>query len=340
MRPRLSPCATVPRIWNGAPRKRRATSTSPAVTSPRMCVEDTISPSISTSSTTRVLERRLGAAAGRRRPWRGGRSGSSPPPRPCGRPRRSTSSRSMNSCALWAENVPSNGITTSSRTPSSAIRSALTASEVSSFGADSGATTVRGCGSKVSTVSAPRITSRWPMCTPSNSPTARWRARGRASGSQVTSIVATRKPTTGLRVPSWRGSAMRDQPVRVGQAHECLGERRRTATPWRRAAGVVGLEAHLGQEAERVGERHDPLLVGVRHVERADRGPPQLEAVGVAEVGDQRADVGARGALDRQPRAVAVAPQQLEARHLDLALGGLDRLAAAGAARTRARRRP
>ena len=59
---------------------------------------------------------------------------------------------------------------------------------VGQLGAESGATTARGCGSKVSTVSAPRMTSRWPMCTPSNSPTARWRSRGRASGSQVTSI--------------------------------------------------------------------------------------------------------------------------------------------------------
>ena len=51
---------------------------------------------------------------------------------------------------------PSNGITTSSSTPSEAIRSVFVASEVSSFGAESGATTVRGCGSNVSTrVGAP-----------------------------------------------------------------------------------------------------------------------------------------------------------------------------------------
>ena len=57
--------------------------------------------------------------------------------------------------------------------------------------------------------------------------------------------------------------------------------------------------------------------------------PPQLDAVGVAEVGDQRAHVGARRALDRERRALAVAPELLEARHLDLALGHLDDLTGA-----------
>ena len=59
----------------------------------------------------------------------------------------------MNSCGPWAANERSNGITTSSRTPRPAIRSVLMSSDVSSFGAASGATTWRGCGSKVSTVS-------------------------------------------------------------------------------------------------------------------------------------------------------------------------------------------
>ena len=47
-----------------------------------------------------------------------------------------------------------------SSTPRPAIRSALVASVVSSSGAVCGETTIRGCGSNVSTVSAPRITSR------------------------------------------------------------------------------------------------------------------------------------------------------------------------------------
>ena len=57
-------------------------------------------------------------------------------------------------------------------TPSAAISSAFTARLVSNLGACWGATTDTGCGSNVSTLSAPRITSRWPRCTPSNVPTA------------------------------------------------------------------------------------------------------------------------------------------------------------------------
>ena len=94
----------------------------------------------------------------------------------------------MKSCGERLANAPSNGITTSSRTPSPAIRSAFVSSDVISFGAVSGETTVRGCGSNVSTVSAPPITSRWPTCTPSNSPTATWRGRDSTSGSHVTCI--------------------------------------------------------------------------------------------------------------------------------------------------------
>ena len=45
-----------------------------------------------------------------------------------------------------------------------------------------------GCGSNVSTVSLPGITSRWPRWTPSNSPTAIRRGRGSASSSSITRI--------------------------------------------------------------------------------------------------------------------------------------------------------
>ena len=57
-------------------------------------------------------------------------------------------------------------------TPSASISSALRASGVSSFGVCWGATTETGWGSNVSTLSAPAITSRWPRCTPSKVPTA------------------------------------------------------------------------------------------------------------------------------------------------------------------------
>ena len=65
-------------------------------------------------------------------------------------------------------NDASNSITTSSSTPSDATSSALRSSVVSSRGSCPGATTAVGCGSKVSTASAPEITSRCPRWTPSN----------------------------------------------------------------------------------------------------------------------------------------------------------------------------
>ena len=58
-----------------------------------------------------------------------------------------------------------------------------------SLGAASGWMIFTGCGSKVSTVSEPSITLRWPTWTPSKVPIATWRGRGSASGSWVTSIV-------------------------------------------------------------------------------------------------------------------------------------------------------
>ena len=96
----------------------------------------------------------------------------------------------MNSAAVWWANPSSNGITTSSSTPSAAISSTLASRLVSSFGAASGRTTRSGCGSNVSTVSLPRITSRCPRWTPSNSPTATRRGRSRTSESIVTCIGA------------------------------------------------------------------------------------------------------------------------------------------------------
>ena len=54
MRPRLSPSTTSPSSRNGAPRQRIAPSTSPAATSARIRVDETVSPSTSTSGTTLV----------------------------------------------------------------------------------------------------------------------------------------------------------------------------------------------------------------------------------------------------------------------------------------------
>ena len=210
-------------------------------------------------------------------------------------------SSSMNSCGPCAANERSNGITTSSRTPRPAIRSVLISSEVSSFGAASGATTWRGCGSKVRTVSAPPITSRWPRCTPSNSPTATWRGRVSASGSQVTFIS---------RGSLRRASACRPHAARrarPGRRRRAAGPGsappRRTATPWR-PPRVLARERH-----RRAGSRaRRRAAVRARGRRRRRRRRPiaraaQLDAVGVAEVGDQRAHVGPRASTrSRSPR--------------------------------------
>ena len=155
-----------------------------------MWLEETTSPSTSTSRTTRVWKRGSASSisVSPAAPWPKRKFSptetwvaSSAPTRTC----------SMNSEGVCAANCSSNGITTSSRTPSAAISSILASRLVSSRGAASGRITVSGCGSNVSTVSLPPITSRWPRCTPSNSPTATRRGRGATSFSIVTCIAAS-----------------------------------------------------------------------------------------------------------------------------------------------------
>ena len=114
-----------------------------------------ISPSTSTISTTRVANAVCSASSAASPRARLPKRKFSPTDTHCASSR-AISSWSMNSCAVCAMRSPSNGITTSSSTPRPAIRSAFCSSVVSSFGAASGATTVRGCGSNVSTLSAPR----------------------------------------------------------------------------------------------------------------------------------------------------------------------------------------
>ena len=139
-----------------------------------------------------------------------------------------------------------------------------------------------------------------------------------------------RKPTTGLSAPSGRGSATAIGPS-ASTSRTCpVGRPPGTATPWAaRRASLARRGAITGRNAQRLGERHEPRRVGVLDAERADRRAAQLLAVGVAQVGDQAAHVGARGALDRERRAVLVAPELLEAVDGDLALGDLDLLAPA-----------
>ncbi len=115
----------------------------------------------------------------------------------------------------------------------------------------------------------------------------------------------------------------------------------RTVQPARRERATVGRGACLrlverehrrearpgrGEVRQRRNALPRPRPVDL---ERPDREPPQLQAVGVAERGDERTHVGAGGADKPQARPVAVAPQQARLVHRDLALGGLHILPAA-----------
>ena len=187
------------------------------------------------------------------------------------------------------------------------------------WAAPPGGSTASGCGSKVSTVSMPRITSRWPRCTPSNVPiaTAR-RSRGPASGRRRD--LHRGNTTTGFSRSSPR-LGDRDQPLAVGQPHGAPARRRPASSARRRAPtalGLVGVERALRQERQRLRQRHAPA----RGSASSSRNGPiavrsQLLAVGVAQAGDQLAHVGARRALDLERGALAVAPEQLEAVHGD-----------------------
>ena len=121
-----------------------------------MWLEETISPSTSTSGTTRVSKRpsareQVGVA--------GGAVAEAEVLADRHARRLQRSDQHVVDELLRASGCAkpsSNGITTSSSTPSAAISSALTSRLVSSLGAASGRTTASGWGSKVSTVSLPR----------------------------------------------------------------------------------------------------------------------------------------------------------------------------------------
>ena len=142
-----------------------------------MWLEETISPSISSSGCTTVSKRSSAAAARES---------------PCGAAPEAEvlADRDLAGAECADEHVvdelarrgraansASKGITIISCTPSEATSSALRSEDVSSRGVCWGETTDTGWGSKVSTLSAPAMTSRWPRWTPSNVPTAMLRAR-------------------------------------------------------------------------------------------------------------------------------------------------------------------
>ena len=229
-----------------------------------MWLEETVSPRRPPRAARRASRTRRARAGSRRRPSRPCRSGSSRPPTRSA-PRRPISTSSTNSSARLLGEAAVEGDDTSSSTPSPAIRSRLIGNGLSSLGVASGWITESGCGSKVSTVSAPRITSRWPRWTPSKVPIATLRGRpGSTSGARVT--------------------FMRARTLRRAGAPPRAARRSRSAR--RRGSAAGGPSAALGRR--RCGGRaHGAWLLRRRARARAgSRAPPRA----------------ARAAPDRRPR--------------------------------------
>ena len=259
---------------------------------------------------------RTRSAAGTRGcPWRPCRSGSSPPPRRWRRPAGRSARCSTKSSALRSENSRSNGMTTSSSTPRPAIRSRLIGNGMTSFGVASGRSTDIGWGSKVRTVSLPRITSRWPRCTPSKVPIATLRGGAGPAGSSgsrqagdLHGRTLRRAAARGPAARRWRSarpraSAARARPSALARA---------AATPWATSRRLVGVQRALGQEGQRPRAGHHRVGVGVLDREGADGGAPQLLAVGVAE---RRRRAGARRCRPSiRSRTSAVSPSRQSGR--------------------------
>ena len=165
-----------------------------------------------------------------------------------------------------------------------------------------GATTETGCGSNVSTLSEPAITSRWPRCTPSKVPTATLRSAARStSGRRVT-----------FTAPKPRCSPVLGPPRPARARGRGRRARRGGLQPLSSAASS---SSPAGQLVPRSGgAMASATSNGPIAVRRSS------QAVRVAEVGDQRAHVGARAALDLIAGALqapgarrAAAPALLEA---------------------------
>ena len=222
-------------------------------------------------------------------------------------PSRSTSSWSMNSCAVARRTRCRTGSRRAPRrrAPRSGRPCARACQQLRR---GVGATTARGCGSNVSTVSEPRITSRWPRCTPSNSPTATRRGAVLRVG-EPGDLHQPRKPTTGLSVPPPARLGDGDQARVVAQAARALGarRRRRRRAPARRASLAVELDRRQEARAHRrapISRSASASATSNAPIARA----PQLDAVGVAELGDQRAHV--RAATSTRSRSPARSPSR------------------------------
>ena len=182
-----------------------------------MWLEETISPSTSSSGCTTVRNR-SSADSSAESPCALWPKRKFSPIATCVAPSAPTSTSSMNSAAEQAANPRSNGITTSSLTPSSATSSALRVSVVSSLGVCWGATTDTGCGSNVSTLSDPSITARWPRCTPSKVPTATLRSIPRSTSDRRMTFTAAETIAPRRRADARLRRARARDPARAAAA--------------------------------------------------------------------------------------------------------------------------
>ena len=280
-----------------------------------MWLEETISPSTSSSGCTTV-SKRPSARSSRGRPAPGGRSGSSRRPTPARRAERADEHVVDELVGACARRTPRRrGSRSSPARPARRSARPCARASVSSLRRVLGRDHRDRVGVEGEHAVGAAITSRWPRCTPSKVPTATLRARPRStSGRRVTFTGAKPIRAAGERAP---------RIARAPRARAPISGRLATAAP--RGGG---------------GD-------GVLDVEGADRRAPQLQAVGVAEVGDQRAHIGARSAFDLRSAArggspgpsPCGAPELLEAVDRDDPLGHLEAPRRGGRAGRRARRR-
>ena len=257
VRPRLSPWATIPRIPNGAPSSRAASATGAGRDQPAdvrrgddLAVDlDQLAPPASSNALCVAQQRRVAAA-------RGCRSGSSRRPTP-------TSRRAARQLVvdellrrlrhpLAVERDHDQLVDAERRRSGRPSARAWSAA----WARTAGATTVRGCGSKVSTLSAPRdhlAVADVHAVELAHRQAARPGRRVREPGD----VHQPRKPTTGLSVAPPRGSASAIRPSASRSRHDArgaAGNGRRRARPCARASPL-----ELDHRQERRARRRAPM---------------------------------------------------------------------------------
>ena len=282
VRPRLSPWATIPRIPNGAPSSRAASATAPVAISPRMWVEETISPSSSTISHDPRLERVLRAQQRRVAAARGCRSGSSRRPTPSVAPSRSISSWSMNSCAVCAIRSPSNGITISSSTPSAGDQVGLLLERGQQLGRglrrDDGARVRLEGQHAVGAADHRAVADVHAVELAHREPALRAAAR-RGARSVFISRGSLRRASGSRRRVARRGRSGRPRRAAGQMPVGAAGDGRRRGPPARRARRRA---RPTGRNDSASSSGDEPLLVASATSKSPIARAPQLDAVGVA----------------------------------------------------------